>query len=54
MPAQYSKTSICGLGQIALSPVVSVLNLPACRAPLHGVSVSGARELERPECDQTP
>ncbi|HEY6423234.1 MAG TPA: NAD(P)H-dependent oxidoreductase subunit E [Pseudonocardiaceae bacterium] len=34
------KTSICGLGQVALGPVLSVLNLtpPACRAPVHGVS----------------
>ncbi|MGH3903334.1 MAG: NAD(P)H-dependent oxidoreductase subunit E [Pseudonocardiaceae bacterium] len=49
------KTSICGLGQVALGPVLSVLHLcPACPAPVHGVSASGAQDSERTEDDQAP
>ncbi|MGH3794661.1 MAG: NAD(P)H-dependent oxidoreductase subunit E [Pseudonocardiaceae bacterium] len=50
------KTSICGLGQVALGPVISVLRLPSPASPLpvHGVSASGARQDEPPEGDRTP
>jgi formate dehydrogenase/NADH-quinone oxidoreductase subunit F len=40
------KTSICGLGQVALGPVVSVLNLEG-RAENKGGAA--AREQPRPE-----
>ncbi|MGQ0574431.1 MAG: NAD(P)H-dependent oxidoreductase subunit E [Pseudonocardia sp.] len=48
------KTSICGLGQVALGPVVSVLDLAATATRSGGAAAGGAVARDQPKPEGTP